>query len=67
MDTLIITLIRLYQKTEPTRDTIMRSLHLPRHMCKFRPTCSEYMVLQIQKYGVVKGVLSGIGQIIRCR
>ncbi|MEI7653159.1 MAG: membrane protein insertion efficiency factor YidD [bacterium] len=64
---LLISLIRIYQKTEPVRNSIMRQLHLPRHECKFSPSCSEHMILQIQKEGVVKGIISGIRQIVRCR
>lgn len=34
--------------------------------CKFYPTCSDYMILSIEKYGVLKGLLKGIWRIIRC-
>lgn len=64
---ILIFLIRLYQRTEPVRNSLMRQLHLPRHECKFSPTCSQNMILQIQKQGVVKGVAHGVGQIARCR
>jgi putative membrane protein insertion efficiency factor len=35
-------------------------------MCKFNPSCSEYMVLAVEKYGSVKGFFKGVGRIIRC-
>lgn len=56
MKKLIIKLIRFYQKI-PLRT------HL---MCKFQPTCSEYMIEAIIKYGVIKGILKGIYRILRC-
>ena len=34
--------------------------------CKFYPTCSEYTKQAIIKYGSLKGVMLGIGRIIRC-
>lgn len=34
--------------------------------CRFSPTCSEYMVQAVRKYGVFKGVFLGIKRILRC-
>ncbi len=34
--------------------------------CVFTPSCSEYMILAIQKYGVIKGVRKGIDRLHRC-
>lgn len=34
--------------------------------CKYSPTCSEYMMQAIQKYGVIKGVLLGSIRILKC-
>lgn len=34
--------------------------------CRFTPTCSQYCLLAIQKYGVFVGVLKTIGRILRC-
>ncbi len=34
--------------------------------CKYYPTCSEYMVQAIEKYGIVKGGLLGIIRILKC-
>ena len=34
--------------------------------CRFIPTCSEYAVLAIEKYGVVKGSWLTIKRILRC-
>ncbi|BBE39668.1 membrane protein insertion efficiency factor YidD [Streptococcus dysgalactiae] len=33
--------------------------------CRYRPTCSAYMITAIEKHGV-KGVLMGLARILRC-
>lgn len=35
-------------------------------VCRFTPTCSEYMKQAIIKYGVFKGLWLGIKRICRC-
>ena len=34
--------------------------------CRYIPTCSEYAVLAIEKYGVVKGTFKAIYRVLRC-
>lgn len=34
--------------------------------CKFYPTCSEYAIQAIDKYGTIKGLFLSIKRIIRC-
>ncbi|HLD76542.1 MAG TPA: membrane protein insertion efficiency factor YidD [Rickettsiales bacterium] len=34
--------------------------------CKFNPTCSQYMILAIEKKGILKGITLGIWRILRC-
>jgi putative membrane protein insertion efficiency factor len=34
--------------------------------CRFHPTCSEYMMQAIQKYGVARGVWLGLRRLARC-
>jgi len=34
--------------------------------CRFQPTCSEYLILAIRKYGLVSGMIRGIWRICRC-
>ena len=43
----LIGTIRLYQRYAPER---------VRRKCLFKPTCSEYAILAIQKYGVIRGL-----------
>jgi putative membrane protein insertion efficiency factor len=35
-------------------------------MCRFIPTCSEYALTAIQRYGLAKGGLKAIKRISRC-
>lgn len=35
-------------------------------VCRFRPTCSQYMIEAIQIHGIFKGFYLGIKRIFRC-
>ena len=58
MDKLVIWLIRKYQEKAPERI---------RSSCRYTPTCSEYMVGGIKKYGAIIGICKGIKRLLRCR
>ncbi|OMH40552.1 membrane protein insertion efficiency factor YidD [Desulfurobacterium indicum] len=34
--------------------------------CRFYPTCSDYAILAIEKYGVFKGSLKAVWRVLRC-
>ena len=34
--------------------------------CRFEPTCSQYMIDAVNKYGPIKGTWRGIKRIARC-
>ena len=53
----IIWLIHLYQNKAPDK---------VRLRCVFEPSCSEYMLLAIQKYGLIRGLFKGIRRLWRC-
>ncbi len=38
-----------------------------RRRCRFEPTCSTYMLMAIQKYGLIRGVIKGVKRIHRCK
>ena len=38
-----------------------------RNSCRFTPTCSTYMIMAINKYGLFIGVIKGIGRLLRCK
>jgi len=54
---LLVGMVRLYQWT--------LSPLLGRY-CRFEPTCSQYFIESVQKYGAIRGALRGIWRIIRC-
>jgi putative membrane protein insertion efficiency factor len=35
-------------------------------LCRFQPSCSEYMILAVQKHGPLRGVCKGLWRICRC-
>lgn len=38
-----------------------------RDQCRFTPTCSTYMLMAINKYGLIIGIIKGIRRIQRCK
>ena len=38
-----------------------------RDRCRFVPTCSTYMIMAINKYGLFIGVIKGIKRLMRCK
>ncbi|MDR3628501.1 MAG: membrane protein insertion efficiency factor YidD [Ignavibacteriaceae bacterium] len=34
--------------------------------CRFYPTCSEYAIQAIEKYGIFKGGIKAVWRILRC-
>jgi len=54
----VIWLVHLYQNKASDRTRLK---------CVFEPSCSEYMILAVTKYGVVRGVFKGVKRLLRCR
>ncbi|MBR0277413.1 MAG: membrane protein insertion efficiency factor YidD [Clostridia bacterium] len=54
---IITWLIHCYQHYAPDR---------VRLKCVFEPSCSEYMLLAVNKYGFFKGLFKGIKRLLRC-
>ncbi len=52
-----ISLVRMYQ--------LVLSPLLP-SSCRYTPTCSQYTIEAIKKYGVFKGIWLGLKRIWRC-
>jgi putative membrane protein insertion efficiency factor len=57
MKTLLIAIIKLYK--------YMVSPLLP-NSCRFIPTCSEYSMEAISRYGALKGTFLSLRRIVRC-
>ncbi len=54
---LLIALVHIYRGTLG---------HFMSGHCRFQPTCSEYMIQAIQKYGPLRGTWRGLKRIARC-
>lgn len=54
---IICEIIRIYQHYAPDQ---------VRMRCCCEPSCSVYMIMSIQKYGAVKGIIRGIKRLHRC-
>jgi putative membrane protein insertion efficiency factor len=55
--TVLIGFVRFYQ-------LVLRPL-LPA-VCRFYPSCSEYFILAVRRYGPLRGTWKGVGRICRC-
>jgi hypothetical protein len=56
MKKILIQMIKLYQK-------------IPGHFhdsCRFIPTCSNYAIVALERFGVIKGSFLTIKRILRC-
>lgn len=56
MKNILIKFIKLYQK-------IPGKFH---NNCRFTPTCSNYAIEALEKYGTIKGVFLTIKRLLRC-
>ncbi len=65
MKTVILILIKIYQKTLSFDHGMFKFLK-PYGQCRFYPTCSEYTYQAVAKYGSLKGMWLGLKRIIRC-
>lgn len=53
----VVCMIQMYQRFAPGK---------LRRKCRFEPSCSEYMIRAVRKYGVVNGVWRGWRRLGRC-
>ncbi|MBP5952452.1 membrane protein insertion efficiency factor YidD [Pseudomonas sp. P42] len=53
-----VSAIRCYQRVAPSR---------LRDVCRFEPSCSNYAIQAIEKYGVLTGCSKAVVRICRCR
>ncbi|MDD3285701.1 MAG: membrane protein insertion efficiency factor YidD [Patescibacteria group bacterium] len=60
-----IKIIRLYQKTLSFDHGPLKVFY-PHGFCRFSPSCSDYGIQAIAKYGPIKGGLKSAWRIIRC-
>lgn len=53
----VISLVKFYQK--------FISPFTP-GSCRYYPTCSNYTIMAVEKYGVLKGLIKSLWRILRC-
>ena len=58
MKRILIGMIKFYQKNI--------SPYKGGSCCRFVPTCSEYAMQAVQKYGAVKGTYKAVRRILKC-
>ena len=67
MRKVLIFIVRLYQKTLSPDQGFTKKIGLIRvPTCAFYPTCSEYFILAIEKYGILHGLSLFSKRIFRC-
>lgn len=54
---IVLLSIKIYQRLAPISI---------REKCRFEPSCSNYMILSIEKYGLIKGAIKGYLRLRRC-
>ncbi|MFA5359815.1 MAG: membrane protein insertion efficiency factor YidD [Patescibacteria group bacterium] len=60
-----IKILKIYQKTLSFDHGILKFLY-PNGFCRFHPTCSEYAIQAIEKYGFIKGGFKAVWRVLRC-
>ncbi|MEK7579675.1 MAG: membrane protein insertion efficiency factor YidD [Patescibacteria group bacterium] len=65
MKEIVIQFISLYQKTISPDHQPGRFFSLL-NSCRFYPSCSEYSIRAINKYGLAKGLWKSFFRILRC-
>ncbi len=61
MNELIIKLLKIYKRAvSPISEKLFGNA------CRFTPTCSEYTIEALEKYGTLKGLALGLKRLSRC-
>ncbi len=62
---LVIFIIKIYQNTLSFDHGPFKFLY-PHGFCRFTPTCSQYGIKAIRKYGIFKGGFLTFKRVIKC-
>ncbi len=60
-----VKILKIYQKTFSFDHGILKFLY-PNGFCRFYPTCSDYAIQAIEKYGLIKGGGKAVWRVLRC-
>ena len=61
----VIKLIKIYQKTLSFDHGFFKFMY-PHGFCKYKPTCSEYAIDAVEKFGLCRGSFKAFYRILRC-
>ena len=65
MKKIIVTIINFYQRVvSPDHGSVFGNTTAMR--CRFYPSCSQYTLEAINRYGVGWGILKGLWRVLRC-
>ena len=62
---LLINIIKIYQKTLSFDHGPLKHYY-PHGFCRFYPSCSEYGIQAIEKYGPIRGSFKSAWRVLRC-
>jgi len=60
-----VKILKIYQKILSFDHGIFKSLY-PYGFCRFHPTCSDYAIVAVEKYGLLKGGVKAVWRVLRC-
>jgi putative component of membrane protein insertase Oxa1/YidC/SpoIIIJ protein YidD len=64
---LSVFIIDLYRKSKPFLDNLILVSMGWKSECKHNPSCSEYTIRAVQRYGTMRGLFMGMHRILSCR
>lgn len=64
MKRIVLHAIRFYQRYVSFDTGVL--FHSKTPICRFQPTCSEYMYQAVERYGIIYGSWLGAKRIVRC-
>jgi len=66
MKKIIISGIKIYQKLNLFSQPVLKSIFISDASCRYSPTCSEYTLQAVARFGSLKGLYLGARRIISC-
>jgi len=60
-----VKILKVYQKTLSFDHGVFKFLY-PHGFCRFSPSCSEYAIQALSKYGFIKGGFKAAWRVLRC-
>lgn len=66
MKTIVLFLIRIYQRTLSYDHGLLGKMFPNVRFCRYTPTCSDYGYTAIERFGVFRGGLMALIRVLRC-